>query len=61
MVLGMQNELKRRGVKRNVILARTYLGDSYGSLGYRSFGRIDKYKGFVGKGIFHQTMEKSLK
>ena len=56
----LEEELKRRGIKRNIILARTYLKGFYGSLGYKPFGKIEKHDGFVEKGIFHQKMEKLL-
>lgn len=59
-VLAMEKELNKRGFKRNIILARTYLNEFYSGLGYRPCGEIEKYKGFAEKGMFHQKMSKEL-
>jgi len=60
MVRGMEDEVRKRGIKKNIILARTYLKDFYGSLGYTPFGRIERHEGFAEKGVFHQKMRKDL-
>jgi GNAT superfamily N-acetyltransferase len=60
MVLAMEKELSKRGVKKNIILARTYLKKFYSGLGYRASGKVKKYPGFAERGVFHRLMEKEI-
>lgn len=60
LVRAIECELKKRGVNRSLIQARTYLKDFYTSLGYEPAGEIERFPGFEEKGIFHQQMARKL-